>query len=476
MKLMTRLALLGVSDEYYRKYLREYLDKGELDDSQIRYLISNLNDSDYIRQNLIPVAEALRKGISIEAIEECASMLKDASDQSIFANESDRGKLFNKVPDDLHHLLKLSDVKDLFYDMKLTKRNELTDQKANLKEYINLLYECRNLGSVGVLEESDFFWDMTARNKWIDNVNCDALKNYNNFLKQYAENNQEKVQDFPTAKELLDMGLSKYNLMVINYNDFLSLHKVVDKYKEDLLNSDTLNELKITFSDDFPYDLSIEKCINVKLVNDYDIGAREEPFTDLLIVFKNKNDPENDFIGINDKNFMKMFIASSFVSNREVVPVYTQEYEAEIQQKIERYSLGKFNISEMMKDVSYNAFYGKEPDQISLTDGKNTIQIVGYIYEPIYEDFSADAYVILNNENVSNQFENIEDTIQYIRENINIEKLAIVHDKSEDLNVEEKLPKFSKSIKELKDTAKKKIELDKKITPNKEKQNLGKEL
>lgn len=475
MKLITRLALLGISDDYYRKYLREYLDKEELDDSQIRYLISNLNDSDYIRQNMIPVAEALSKGVSIEAIEECASMLKDACDQSVFANKSDRGKLFNKVPDDLHHLLKLIDVKDLSYDMKQKMESKLTDQKINLEEYINLFYECRNLGSVGALE-LDFFWDMTAKNGWIDKSNYDALKNYNNFIKQYIENNQEKVQDFPTAKELLDMGLNKYNLMVINYNDFLSLHKAVDKYRDDLLKDDTLEELKIIFSDEFPYDLSIEKIINVKLVNDYDIGAREEYFTDVSIAFKNKNNPENDFIGIENRNFMRMFIASSFVSHREVVPVHTQEYEAKIQQKVESNSLGKFNISEMIKEVSYNAFYGKEPDQMSLTDGKNTIQIVGYIYEPIYEDFSADAYIMLNNENVSNQFENIEDAIQYIRENINIEKLVAVHDKSKDLDIEEKLPKFSKSIKELKDNAKKKIELDKKTTPNKEKLNLGKEL
>lgn len=58
--------------------------------------------------------------------------------------------------------------------------------------------------------------------------------------------------------------------------------------------------------------------------------------------------------------------------------------------------LGKHNVSDMMALVASNAWYGGKPTKIDLFAGDNVVTIEGYIYEPIYEDFSTTSSISLN--------------------------------------------------------------------------------
>lgn len=61
-------------------------------------------------------------------------------------------------------------------------------------------------------------------------------------------------------------------------------------------------------------------------------------------------------------------------------------------------SLGEYNISAIMNELSYNVWYGREPQTARIVAGENVIEIKGYIYEPTYEYFSSTASLSLNGE------------------------------------------------------------------------------
>ena len=58
--------------------------------------------------------------------------------------------------------------------------------------------------------------------------------------------------------------------------------------------------------------------------------------------------------------------------------------------------IGKYNIPEMMNQLSSNAWNGRDPKTICLTAGDNIIKMDGYIIEPHYEDFSSASSISFN--------------------------------------------------------------------------------
>lgn len=445
MNIRTGLQLMRVRDEYYKNYLTDQLDKGFLTDKQLRYLVDNLNTDDYIRQNMIPVAEAMKNNISVEAIEECASILPDACGHSIFAFESDKGKLFNKIPNDLQHVLKLNDISWLSYCMEQNRDKQISECKNILKATIDLLYESRDLGTI---TESDEFWNLIANDGVIKEHMCDYIKKYNHEIQKCKSIDRNIYETIPTINSLMDSGLHLYDISRINFDQIKSLCDSLKSYESELLKNDDLKEIKIL--SDTSYDLFVEKFTNVKLVSDYEYGAREESFTDTSITFKNRNNPEDDFISLNDQDFMKLLIGVSLIPYKDVIRVHTETYEAKLQSEIDKKSLGEFNISDMMEQLSNNTYYGvgERITKISLTTGDDTLTMEGEIFEPSYECFSVRTNLLLNGKNVMQKFDKLEDAIQYLKENIDVDKLKI---KDSNIVYENGAISFKEEIKTLKD-------------------------
>lgn len=88
MKLSTRMMLFQVHDNDIKEYLKEKILLGQLDDKQVKHMIKNM-PSLYMQQNILPISEAFIRGMNIEEIERRISLLDDACDRSIFADEED---------------------------------------------------------------------------------------------------------------------------------------------------------------------------------------------------------------------------------------------------------------------------------------------------------------------------------------------------------------------------------------------------
>lgn len=178
MKIKTRIMLNAVKDGYVNNTLKEMLNIGQLNDEQVQYVIKNTNINESIMQNALPIAEALKKGVSIEDIEYAANLLKDACEESSFALEDGKGALFNKVPDILDHILKISDL------------NHLTDEgKFKLEKMVNVINTSHELNTTDPFN-NEKLWelltnDYTDGDKWINELNCSFVKKYNDAVSSY---------------------------------------------------------------------------------------------------------------------------------------------------------------------------------------------------------------------------------------------------------------------------------------------------
>lgn len=431
MNLRTRLALIQVRDEYYKNYLKDQINSGQLNDKQIQYLIKNLNDNDYILQNIIPVAEAMKKKISIQTIEKTASLLDDACGQSIFANDLDKGKLYNKVPDDLMHLVNLNETFNLSLSQEFKREKEITRYEKDLKSIIELLYECRRLRTIDVFKENEF-WDLTISNNHIDQIKCDQIRNYNSEIRKYIESNHIDSMFTPNINSLLDLGLNMAHLSRFKCSDILTLQEQLNTFEKKLLEDNNLQKIKIKFLDS-QYDLCIEKITNIRLVNDLDVGAREEYFVDTMVFFENKNN--SDDFALSDSSlrsqcnkFMKLLIDSSLKSIQEIFKIPTEEYENILQAEWEKKSLGPINILRIMQDLKDNVQSGQGETSLSLISGEDTIEMNAYVCEKDHKSYSIDSDILLNGENLLEKFNSVEAVIQYLKENIDVNKLQFLDD------------------------------------------------
>lgn len=75
-----------------------------------------------------------------------------------------------------------------------------------------------------------------------------------------------------------------------------------------------------------------------------------------------------------------------------------EEFKAQCEASIskELCCIGKYNIPEMMNQLSGNAWNGRDPKTICIRAGDNIIKMNGYIIEPHYEDFSSASSISLN--------------------------------------------------------------------------------
>lgn len=135
MKLSTRIMLYQVHDNDIKEYLQEKILLGQLDDKQVKHMIKNM-PSLYMQQNIIPVSEAFIRGMNIEEIERRISLLDDACDRSIFADEEDKDKLYNKVPSIVSGILNCNDNYEIIVDTLRSARG--SDVKVNDAWLFNL--------------------------------------------------------------------------------------------------------------------------------------------------------------------------------------------------------------------------------------------------------------------------------------------------------------------------------------------------
>jgi len=95
-------------NNYYAQDLNEYIKdsykSGFLSYNNLKYLYKNLYQfhSYFVKQNIYPVCEFLKKGYSTEQCEKVADLLEDAKDKSIFCSgKRDMGYKYNKLFYDL---------------------------------------------------------------------------------------------------------------------------------------------------------------------------------------------------------------------------------------------------------------------------------------------------------------------------------------------------------------------------------------
>lgn len=323
MKLRTRIMLNSIKDINVNNYLKEQLDLGSLNDKQVQYLIKVTNTNRYILQNAIPVAEAMKNDISIETIEYVASILKDACDQSCFALESGKGNLFNKVPDQLEHLLNLENTKYLS-TCKVLFDGEFDNEVIKLqKEKLDLIVDVYNtsneLNTTNPLKKKEF-WDLltmpSENGDKVNKTNCESIQKYNISVSEYFNSNLKQEESFltkaPYVEDLISNGIKAEQLGQINFSKLEIFQENIIKNSEKLFENDTCNKIKYEI-DQSDYCLTVEEVINVKLVPDYELGAREETFKDTLISFQNKEKENDNNILMNSNYDNAGFISKLFI-------------------------------------------------------------------------------------------------------------------------------------------------------------------
>ena len=62
------------------------------------------------------------------------------------------------------------------------------------------------------------------------------------------------------------------------------------------------------------------------------------------------------------------------------------------------YSLEELDIHGMLQTLEHNAWSGRTPTTIRLSAGEHTVKLMGYIYEPSYENFSTSSSISLDGE------------------------------------------------------------------------------
>ncbi|MBM6800114.1 hypothetical protein H7U28_15115, partial [Coprobacillus cateniformis] len=250
MKIITKILIKTLKHDKHvdvREYLQEKLDNDKLTEKQVRYLIKNMNTNIYMLQNVYPVAEAMEKGISIDVIEECASLLDDALDLSIFALENGKGQLYNKVPYDLEHLLALSSV---FYYSSFKKfEDSVTMGKLfnEIQRITQCFHQSRELKTIS----SELFWELVENSVY----DIQRINNYNTTVIEYlSEDNQKHVF---TIDELFSMGMNLFEIESFKYNNLEYLLERLENVKKIMSNDCHIESVE--FKKDDKYILKVIK-------------------------------------------------------------------------------------------------------------------------------------------------------------------------------------------------------------------------
>lgn len=445
MKLRTRIMLNAVKDSYVNDKLKEMLNEGKLSDEQVQYIIKNTNINYYILQNALPIAEALNKGVYIEDIEYVAKLLKDACEESSFALEDGKGALFNKVPDILDHILKTEDVK------------HLTDEgKFKIEKMVNIYYTSYELMTSDASNQ-ERFWELLIKtyadgDKWIDELNCNFIKKYNDAVSSYFNTNHKDsfLIAPPHIQDLLDTGMSLFKISIIDFSRTESFYNLLlAEASQFLLNDKEYKEIRCEI-DESKYYLCIEKYDNVRLVSDdsEETGVREELYEDISIRFQNKEN-ENDYIL--SYNYDQSQFAVNFIQladkHPEIKLIKNEDYlsqndseNIQIVPENKKYIFNNIDMLKTINTVECNVWYGKGSREEKFVSDSNILQIEANIIEPSHESFTTAPRIILNGELLygcdtrsigmyqnekyqQGKFSNIEDALEYVKKNIDIDNL-----------------------------------------------------
>lgn len=114
-------------------YIEKVVHSEELSYDDLNYLYNNMykNKSDFIKQNIYPVCEFLKKGYSIDECEELATILTDANELTIFSNSKEEvGYKYNKL---FYDLLFVYNTYDKYIKMSNNKSSSFLKTKFEIE-------------------------------------------------------------------------------------------------------------------------------------------------------------------------------------------------------------------------------------------------------------------------------------------------------------------------------------------------------
>lgn len=312
MKLKTRMMLKNINNDYIQEKLKSMIKNNELNDEQIQYIIINTNINEYILQNALPIANAMKKGISIKNIEYIAGLLKDATKQSIFALDNGKGYLYNKVPVIFEHLLSMEDVVNL-----------------NKDKYL-MVIECFNssceLKTTEIFEGQKFLDLLTIEKngkKWINEEYIKGIKAYNEIVKKYFCQNERLIKQPPYIDILLKNGIKIDELADF---DFYKLENVLyEILKQQVAIVDIKNCKQIKYENK-NYSLIIEKFINTNNIPYLMLENMELKFIDTCVFLYDKKNRKKLFLNKEMEFIIQLFL---FIKNEGLTSpnyIFDKEY------------------------------------------------------------------------------------------------------------------------------------------------------
>ena len=110
--------------------------------------------------------------------------------------------------------------------------------------------------------------------------------------------------------------------------------------------------------------------------------------------------------------------------------------------KTELKDFQNLSIKEILNKVQQNAWYGKDPSDLLLSNGIDTVELGGNVIESGYEYFTTYPYISLNNEilyevetecvepylmdvSYTGKFENLDDAIDYLEDYLKDKKMVL---------------------------------------------------
>ena len=381
MKLKTRMMLKNINDKYIQEKLTLMIKNNELNDEQVQYIITNTNINKYIVRNAIPIANAMKKGVSTEKIEYIANLLEDASKYTIFSIDSGKGALFNKIPSILEFLLNLEDI------------NPLNKEKYQM--ITNVINNSMKLKTTISIDE--LLQTITDENgKLINEENCKLIEKYNKAVIRYFYSNQNNpfFKEPPYIDVLLKSGMTLSQLANINFENIELAYMNILADSAEFFQNDAFKEIQYT-NHNSEYYLKIEKNESAIVLPDED--GNLEYHIDTIISFQNIND-EKDFISTkNDRDFFTQLC--KFAENQYDIKYIQNNI---IKDKFIDYC--ENNLSHK-KDYYYWKNYDNQIHKSPIIFKLKELRDFGETYVLMPNEFDTDSLVFIPKNNISDMIE-----------------------------------------------------------------------